>query len=355
MSSRCYWALLGALAVAGAAAGQDKDDKNGARPRPDANVVEVRFADDSTVKMVLLQSSIDVATRYGKLTVPVAEIRRVELGLRLPEATAKRIDAAIARLGSPDFKQREAAAAELLELRELAYPALQQAAGSTDLEVARRAKDALKSLAETVPAEKLDLPRHDTVVALGFTIVGQIEGPSLKARTAYFGETSLSLADVRSMRWLGNDRETKLSIDAARYGGQQETWLDTGIEVRAGADLLIVAMGTVDLRPVPGEVGTYVAGPDGQSSRAARGGGFPGAAGGFGGAVGGRGMARLVGGAPSPGALLGRIGEYGKVFVVGSRAESTAPTKGKLYLRIAPSSYNNESSGTYDVRVTTGR
>jgi hypothetical protein len=354
MKFRYHWALLAAALAVAVAPGQDKDGKNVPGPRPDPNqekadsraIVEVRFADDSTVKMVLQNSSIEVATRYGKLTVPVGEIRRIELGLRVPEGAAKRIDAAIALLGSPDFKQREAATAELLELRELAYPALQQAARSADAEVVRRAKEALKTLAETVPAEKLHLPRHDTVVAQDFTIVGQVEASSLKARSPYFGETSLKLADVRSMRWPGNDRETKLAVDAARYGGQQEAWMDTGIEVRTGGGLQITATGTVDLRPVPGEAGTYLAGPDG-GVRMARGGGFPGG--------GGRGFGRPAGGAQSPGMLLGRIGEYGKVFVVGSHFEGPAPDDGKLYLRIAPSPYGVESSGTYDVRVSAGR
>src|SRR5262249_15282563 len=44
--------LLVGLAWGGAPA-QEKDEKNGPGPRPDANVVEIRFADDSTVKMVL--------------------------------------------------------------------------------------------------------------------------------------------------------------------------------------------------------------------------------------------------------------------------------------------------------------
>jgi hypothetical protein len=359
MSSCYHWALLAAaLAVAGAPA-QEKDEKSGPGPRPDANVVEIRFADDSTVKMVLQHSSIQVATRYGKLTVPVAEMRRIEFGLRIPEDTAKRIDTAIARLGSQDFKQREAAGAELLELRELAYPALQQAARSADVEVARRAKDALKTLTDTVPAEKLNLPPHDTVVAREFTIVGQVEVPALKVRTPYFGETSLKLADLRSLRWVGDERETKVAVDAAKYGGQQEAWLDTGIEVRAGANLLIAAAGTVDLRPVPGEAGTYVASPDGLSQRmgraAAAAAGFGGVANRGGGGFGGGGPGGVAFGPYLPGALVGRVGENGKMFVVGSRFDGTATEEGKLYLRIVPFPGSPESSGTYNVRVNVGR
>jgi len=362
MRSRYRWALLAsAIVVFGSTFGQEKETKPAPGPRTEAFPVEVRFADDSSVKAALQQKTIEVSTRYGKLTVPVDEIRSMEFGLRIPEETAKRIEAAVARLSSQEFAQREAASAELLELRELAYPALQQAARSTDAEVARRAKEAIKTLADTIPDDKLHLPRYDTVVALDFTIVGHVDTPVVKARTPYFGETTLKLAEVRGMRWLANDHESKLTVDAARYAAQQETWMDTGLKLRAGSGLQVLASGTVDLRPAPGEAGTALVGPDG---RVGRGGFGPGGPGGFGGGGrGGRGGGRGLApggmiaplGVQSPGMLLGRIGEYGKVFILGSRYDGVASDDGKLYLRIVPNSTNNESSGSYEVRVTTGR
>lgn len=45
-------------------------------------LAEVRFADGSTIRMVLTQTAVEVSTRYGKLEVPVAHIRRVEFGFR---------------------------------------------------------------------------------------------------------------------------------------------------------------------------------------------------------------------------------------------------------------------------------
>lgn len=356
MRTRC-WACLSTVLAVSAVCAQEKNDKGAPSDRTDANAVEVRFADDSTVKMALQNASIGVVTRYGKLTVPVGEIRRIEFGLRIPEETAKRIEAAVALLGSKDFKQRETAGAELVGLRELAYPAVQKAAGSTDLEVARRAREVLKTITETVPQERLHPPRHDTVVTLDFTVTGQVEAAALKARGPYFGEVSLKLSDLRSLRLLALDKETPLTVDATRHGGQKEEWLDSGVTVRAGSGLRIAAAGSVDLRP-GGEAGISVVTPDGQSTRTSRppGGGFGGGRGGMrgGGGFGGVGAAPQTG-TPLPGTLLGRIGEQGRVFVVGSRYEGTAAEEGKLYLRIAPHSSNSESSGSYDVRVSLGR
>ncbi len=360
-----HWlfASLALLIPAGILA-QEKEAKSPASPKTNLYPVEVRFADDSVIKATLQDKSIVVVTRYGKLTVAVDEIRSIELGVRVPEETIKRVDAAIALLGNSDFAKREAASAELLELREAAFPALQQAARSEDPEISRRAKEAIKALTDTLTVDKLHPPRFDTVVTLDFTIVGQIEAGSIKARTPYFGETSLKLAEIRSMKWLANERETKLAIDASRYGVAQEAWLSTGVKLRAGAGLVLTASGSVDLRPA--DAGTLLVGPDGRSPTraggfgpggggggAGRGAGPGGAAGGGRGGVGGRPFAGD--GVQAPGALIGRIGEYGKVFVVGSHYEGTATEEGTLYLRIVPNAAGTETNGTYDVRVLSGR
>ncbi len=361
MRSRFASALLGVVLIfGGATVGQEKETKDTKDPketpavvRPAPYPVEVRFADDSSVKAALQDKAIEITTRYGKLTVPVDEIRNIDLGMRVPPETMKRIEAAIGKLSSQNFNEREAASAELIELREMSYPSLQAASRSTDPEVAKRAKEAIKVLSETVPSDKLHPPQHDTVAALDFTIIGHIETPSLKAKTAYFGETTLKLAEVRSMRWGPMEREAKLSVDAARYGAAAEAWLDTGIRLRAGAGLQVTATGSIDMRP--SDPGNVVSGPDGRAAGRGGRGGFGGAAGGPGGGGGGRGFAGRAGGLQTPGTLVGRVGDFGRVFIVGSQFDGTAPEEGKLYLRIIPSTTGEEAAGTYDVRVTAGR
>jgi hypothetical protein len=53
------------------------------------------------------------------------------------------------------------------------------------------------------------------------------------------------------------------------------------------------------------------------------------------------------------GALVGRVGETGKAFLIGERYEGTPGEEGKLYLQITPSPWNNASSGCYRVRINT--
>src|SRR5438105_11608402 len=69
-----------------------------AKAVPDA-VVEVRLIDRSTMKVTLREERVELVTRYGKLSIPVAEIRRIEFGLRLSADEQKRIAAAVRDLG----------------------------------------------------------------------------------------------------------------------------------------------------------------------------------------------------------------------------------------------------------------
>src|SRR3954447_25028087 len=96
--------ILGLALVLAAAA--TADEPRAPAPKPDPAAVEARFVDGSTMKMTLLEKEVVVATKYGRLTVPAAEVRRIEFGLRIPEATAKLIEASVVDLGGPDFKRR---------------------------------------------------------------------------------------------------------------------------------------------------------------------------------------------------------------------------------------------------------
>ena len=312
------------------AAGDDARVPKANGPEPGA--VEARLADGSVVRLVLLDESIEVATRYGRLAVPLREVRRIDFGLRFPEGVEKRIGAAVANLGSPDYRQREAASAELLGLRELALPAVQAAVKSADAEVVRRAKDLLQALGERVPAEKRLKP-HDAIVTDEFPVVGRVQGAALRARSPHFGEVRLKLADLRSLRALGYGGEADVVVDAARHGLPVENWLDTRVELSEGDKLTVTASGEVDVYPLGGEANTYVCGPKGPK-RWGRDPGRP--------------------SDPPAGALLGKVGESGKPFLIGESYEGAVAAGGRLYLRIVGSPWQVPAAGKYAVKVRGG-
>jgi hypothetical protein len=185
--------------------GESAAEKAGGGPEPGA--VEVRFTDDSVLKLTLRDQRIPLSTPYGKLLVPVADIRRIEFGWRVSDDVTRRIETAITNLGSPQFRQREAATAELLKLREKAYPALLQAARQKDAEVVRRAKELLQRVRDTVPEQNLVFRKYDVVHTEDSKITCRIEGSALKAFTFQFGEVQLKLADMRGLRSLAVPEE----------------------------------------------------------------------------------------------------------------------------------------------------
>jgi hypothetical protein len=334
-----YSSLLAAVLLTAGLAGQDKPakDKDDPKPKPkldvDDAVVEARFSDDSVVRMTLLQDAVPIQTRFGKLNVPVKDVRRIEFGLHYPEGAVKRIEETVAKLGSADFKEREAASTGLLEMRELAVPALRRAvAESKDTEVVSRAKELLKALSEKLPADRLRIRDHDVIQTTEFPIVGRVEATTLKVRTQYFGEVSVKLSDLRTLRSLARGSDKEVAVDAAKYGlpNNREEWLDTGIEIVADLDLTITAAGAVDLYPLAGSIGQYVTGPAGSRQWGVR-------------------------GLHPVGTLLGRIGTNGKVFVIGEKYVGVPTDEGKLYLTIVGSPWGNASTGVYTVKVMPGR
>src|SRR5262245_49645911 len=108
-------------------------DNGGERPKVqrEPGTLEVRFTDDSTVFLKIKEPKLELVTPYGVLFIPVNDIEKIEVGMRIPEDVMKRIEAAANNLGSPNFRAREAASAELRALEEKAVPAARRAPTKT--------------------------------------------------------------------------------------------------------------------------------------------------------------------------------------------------------------------------------
>jgi hypothetical protein len=205
-SGRLPAAALAALALTspflGAAAGPKPDAEPPKVASPSAGYVTVRLRDNSTLKMTIKDESVELATKYGKMRIPVADIVQIDFATRVPPEVARKIDAAIGNLGSKDFDARQAATAELEALREQPYHALVKAAkDSTDPEVVMRAKELIEKIRDTVPAELLEYRADDVVVTADSSkFIGRLDGAAFKANTAAFGDVPLNFAAVRSLQ-----------------------------------------------------------------------------------------------------------------------------------------------------------
>lgn len=290
------------------------------------NLAEVRFGDGSIVRMTLLEENLEVQTKYGKLAIPLSEVRRVEFGLHVPPDVNQQITQSIKRLASEVYKERDGASKDLVQVGHFAFPSLQKASKSGDMEVAYRAVSLIKQISERVAPDLLKLRDEDVIHTAEFTVIGKITSQTLKAHSPHFGEVALKLSDLRTLHLRQQGGKQDLVVDAVKYGSSLDQWCDTGIVVDAQQRIVITSEGQVDLWPQgPGQ---YLAAPKGYNT-AGKGGQF---------------MA---------GALVGKIGENGKAFHIGERYDGAANEEGKLYVQIVPSPWNNASSGQYRVRIQT--
>lgn len=320
--------ILAAGAVGLAQESTEKDkDKAAAKP----GEMEIRYHDGTVVrKMVLLEDKLEVVTKYGKLTVPVTELRRIEFGFRVPDDVMQKIDTAIQSLGSTNFEDREAAQKDLQSYGRQAYPSLLKASKGADLETTRRVQHVLDKIRDKVPAELLKIKNDDTLHTKEFTIVGKLASSTLKAKSEHFGELQLRIGDLRHMNSVIGG-EQLVSLDATKYcDSRNPQWLDTGFLVNSETALVITASGQVDLYANQG-AGQYVTGPEGATT-----------------------LGLGKNGAFFPGALIGRIGEAGQPFLVNQRYEGASTKEGKLFLRIVPINGSTGATGAYEVKITSG-
>jgi hypothetical protein len=289
---------------------------------------EVRFTDESVVRMTILQKELEVLTKYGKLVVPTEDIVKIDFGLHIPIDLEKKIAKAIDDLGSENYKTREVAVKDLVGWGPFAYPQVYKASKSELPEVQKRASLALDKLKSKYPARNLRTREEDVIVTPNFTVVGRITTPTVKAKAENFGELEMQVTKLRAVRSLTAFTEAEVTIDAAKYS-MPNMWMDTNYEVRQGMRLVLTATGQVNLWP---QNGGFICGPSGFDQN----GGF-----------GGRGNQNF------PGALIGRIGESGAQFFVGDRYDGTSTTEGKLYLNIRQSPWNPQgTTGSYTVKIT---
>ncbi len=175
-------------------------------------LVAVRLRDTSNLRMTLKEEAVTLATRHGKLRIPVADIVQIDFATRVAPEAARQIDAAIADLGSKEFAVRQAASEKLEALGVVPYHALVEAAKGTDPEVARRANELIEKIKETFDDEALEFRPADVLqLADGSKYTGQIEGTEFRAHTDAFGELPLKIHGVHSLRSVGREPEINLA------------------------------------------------------------------------------------------------------------------------------------------------
>ncbi len=317
-------ALLAIFLVSGAASAQPST------PTPPTTFLSLRFNNGSIVQQAVLLDPVEMDTKLGKITVPAAEIQRIDLGFRLNEDDAKKVETALRDLGSDKYPTREAASKTLLSMGKLAYPGLLGQRKNGDLELTRRIDQLLKDIQARVPAEGLHTRRTDIVRTSDSTVSGQITSPHLRVKCEIFGEVKIPLWRLRDVRSLSANSDVLIAVDAGKYGNRT-SWMETEYEVTLGSKIEFSVSGAINLDPLNmvGNPNTRNVMPQGAL-----------------GLVSGEGYV--------PGQMLGRIGTDGQIFVIGPRHTLLPSREGKLFLRIVTIEHasNVRAEGSYKVQVT---
>ena len=304
---------------------------------------EIIFLNGSKVRVTIQSEKLEIATIYGKLTVPMEDVESIEFGLHFPEGIPEKITSAIASLNSSDYREREKAAKTLNDLGPYAYPAVLKATRSKEAEVSKRAKEIVSKMQTKYSKKELKTSVDDRVVTPTHTIVGRILTATVKTKAEYFGEIDHKFANMRSLRAIGAPgQDFDGPIDATKHANNGTDWMDTGFLVDGRSTIIITAKGLVDQWPQgPGQ---YMVGPRGNRGGVVMPGGIM--------MPGGQKFVGPITGQTCSGMLLGKVGEDGTPFIIGDSFTGKLETEGKLYLIIGPSPWNCACTGSYDVKVT---
>jgi len=293
--------------------------------------VQIRFHNGSVIQPATLLDPVEIETKFGKVVVPPGEIRKIDFGFRLSDEDAKKLDKAMADLGSDKFALRDAATKTLMSLGRLAYPAVLAASKGADLETGKRLEIVLKDIRTRVPADRLQIRRTDIVKTSDSSVSGQIVNTVLRVKSDLFGEVKVPLWHLRDAQTLLPGGAINIALDANKYGNKAN-WMMTDFDVSQGHRLEIVVSGEINLDPggMLGNVNlTRNIRPDGTPQLQS-------------------GEGHL------PGQVVGKIGSDGPTFLVGSRYSQVAQREGKLYLRCVTIEHANNirADGSYQVKIS---
>ena len=206
-------AAMGAMAVAGNWLSAQPVPIPGGEPptKPEVAVKvkplggewEVLFADDSKMKMSLLDEQVVVQTPHGSLTIPVRDIRKIELGVRLGAEDQLAFDRAVAGITSKDAKPREDGKTALKALGTKVAPFLKRAIRQADQESRPHLEQVYESVAGDRDSRKQEPRDYDSVGTEDSSFAGRIALSQFRIGTFQFGELKLRIADCKAIQFGG--------------------------------------------------------------------------------------------------------------------------------------------------------
>ncbi len=316
----------------------DDEEQGEDRPTPppiDEQLIQLELWDGSTISGKLKIESLDIETSYGRLTVPIGQIKQVLPGLQSYPELKARIDRLVESLGDKDFDVRESSQRELSGMGVMVLNLLDSYQHLGSAEQKKRLKEIqveLHAIADDLQdsgefdSERM-LSLRDTVVTKEFTIVGAVQTTDFLLQTR-FGDLNVKLNDIKAgdRTVFGSQEIVRKQVKVGAEAFFQRKPANTRIRVNRGDRIKISASGNVNWTNW-----SQNSTPDGLPNQ----GNYQGI---------------------TSGKLIARVGNSGKFVEIGSKGEFRASSAGVLYLGIAmQDNYVQQGSyrwtGEYQARV----
>ncbi|MGZ3883042.1 MAG: hypothetical protein ACXVPQ_11300 [Bacteroidia bacterium] len=318
--------------------------------------VKLNLLDGSMITGTSQMGDIELVTGYGKLVLPVASVSTIKVGIGRDKATADKASSYLKILNTSNSDEaRKSAYDDVLKLGVKAIAAvsdfLNDPKNYSDNSAYTGEFTVDNLLSELRSAANLDENADiDDVVTIDnqYTMGGSFSFQKLEVKTEY-GNLSVPKEKIKTVDisvinagGTGNDYSFKLMASKHISGNQNGGWLKTGISLKAGQRFTITASGEVTLASLSNQ--KYK--PDGTYA-AANGTSYPATSESY------EGAATAY---PSYGNLVYKIGETGnETLRAGAKLSGTAKSTGILYLSIYETVYNAANTGSYSVKVVTGK
>jgi len=302
--------------------------------KEDPDLMQLHLMDGSVLTGKMSFESITVKTAYGDLIVPIKAIQRITPGMHSHPELRARVNKLIEQLGSDVFDERETAQRQLADLGPAIRQMLEKRANDDDNERRTRIEKILEEFDTLADDMMLSddvnttiIPEEDAVETPKFTIVGQITPDAFKLDSAY-GTLTVKFTDVRQIM-RANVKEENIRRTVTVSGGDiaQKKFKATPIRVSRGDRVVINASGKITMTPWGTNAITT---PDGATN-----------------------YGWYVNNEIAVGALVGKIGNGGDIFLIGSDKSFVADRDGVLMMAVGmnPSYANQVMPGEYKVRV----
>jgi len=285
--------------------------------------VLIRTVDGKQMEGELTARSIKVQ----QADVRLDDVLSVHTGHAASAAEAAKIDAGIVAIQGADRRARDMAVEELTAIGLPVMTPLLKAYKDTDQHEPR---PLYRLFERIIPSYADGLDRTLSLVRLksGEAIRGQISGPALELRTSS-GKETIEWSTIRVLAVRQRVVRRSMQVHSLKHS-QQIEYLDTGVVLSASSKMDSIARGFSRLSWNGDDWATD---PDGLTKPAANY------------------KTHLFDGQPF-GALIGRVGATGEVFLVGKKVSKTGLPAGRLQLAVNDNRHWQNNLGTYSVTMT---